>query len=101
MIYPRVVGNSGGLAGMWVLVAITIGGELMGVFGMFLMIPLVSVVYTIVKEHTNKKLAIMPVDSEKLQPQPPEVRSKFKEKRETKKKARILKKLARNNKEAK
>lgn len=99
MIYPRVVGNSVGLSGMWVLVAITIGGELMGVFGMFLMIPLVSVVYTIVKEHTNKRLAIMSVDSDKLQPQPPELRSKFKEKRETKKKARILKKLAKHKAE--
>ena len=99
MIYPRVVGNSVGLSGMWVLVAITIGGELMGVFGMFLMIPLVSVVYTIVREYTNKKLAIMSLDPEKLQPQPPELRSKFKEKREIKKKARILKKIERKNTE--
>ena len=99
MIYPRVVGNSVGLSGMWVLVAITIGGELMGIFGMFLMIPLVSVVYTIVREYTNKKLASMPLDSEKLQLQPPELRSKFKEKRESKKKARILKKLERKKAE--
>jgi len=97
MIYPRVVGTSVGLSGMWVLVAITIGGELMGVFGMFLMIPLVSVVYTIVREQTNKKLAMLPVVSDKLEPQPPELRSKFKEKRETKKKARILRRLARKD----
>ena len=101
MIYPRVVGNSVGLSGMWVLVAITIGGELMGILGMFLMIPLVSVVYTLVRERTNQKLLIMAVDSDKLQPQPPELRSKFKEKREIKKKARILKKLAKVNTEEK
>ncbi len=92
MIYPRVVGNSVGLSGMWVLVAITIGGELMGILGMFLMIPLVSVVYTIVREYTNKKLKAVPVDAEKLQLQPPELVSKFKEKRETKKKLQLLKK---------
>lgn len=97
MIYPRVVGTSVGLSGMWVLVAITIGGELMGITGMFLMIPLVSVLYTIIKEQTNKKLATITVDAEKLQPQPPELRSNFKEKRETKKKARILRRLERKS----
>ena len=43
MIYPRVVGTSIGLPGMWVLMAVTIGGNLMGVGGMLLMIPLASV----------------------------------------------------------
>lgn len=94
MIYPRVVGTSVGLSGMWVLVAVAIGGELMGVIGMFLMIPLVSVIYTLVQEYTNKKLEASSVDAEKLRPQPPELRSKFKEKRETKKKKLLLKKLS-------
>ena len=49
LIYPRVVGTSIGLPGMWVLVAVTIGGELMGVFGMLLMIPLASVLYTLAR----------------------------------------------------
>ncbi len=92
MIYPRVVGTSVGLSGMWVLVAVSIGGELMGVIGMFLMIPLVSVVYTLIREHTNKRLKVSPVDAEKLQPQPPELISKFKEKREIKKKKQLLRK---------
>lgn len=98
MIYPRVVGTSVGLSGMWVLVAVSIGGELMGVLGMFLMIPLVSVVYTLVREYTNRKLATSTVDAEKLQPQPPELRSKFKEKRENKKQKRLLKKIKRTTK---
>ena len=40
LIYPKVVGTSIGLPGMWVLVAVTIGGEIMGVAGMLVMIPL-------------------------------------------------------------
>lgn len=81
MIYPRVVGTSVGLSGMWVLVAVAIGGDLMGVVGMFLMIPMVSVLYTLIQEMTNKKLEACSVDPEKLKPQPPELVSKFKEKR--------------------
>ena len=52
LIYPRVVGTSIGLPGMWVLVAVTIGGELMGVGGMLAMIPLTSVLYTLAREFT-------------------------------------------------
>ncbi len=81
LIYPRVVGTSVGLSGMWVLVAVSIGGELMGVIGMFLMIPMVSVLYTLLQEITNKRLSVSCVDAEKLQPQPPELVSKFKDKR--------------------
>ncbi len=98
MIYPRVVGTSVGLSGMWVLVAVAVGGELMGVFGMFLMIPVVSVVYTLARELTNKKLAGSEIDAEKLQPQPPELSSKFKEKREVNKKKQFLKKMNKKEK---
>ncbi len=100
MIYPRVVGTSVGLSGMWVLLAVALGGKLMGVVGMFLMIPVVSVIYTLLKEYTNQKLASSPVDGEKLQPQPPELMSKFKEKRETKKKMQLLKKLKKSQEKA-
>ena len=88
MIYPRVVGTSVGLSGMWVLLAVAVGGELMGVIGMFLMIPMVSVVYTLIKEHTNAKLVNTTVDPSKLEPQPPELKSKFRTKRENKKKSK-------------
>jgi predicted PurR-regulated permease PerM len=81
LIYPRVVGTSIGLPGMWVLLAVAIGGEFMGVAGMFLMIPLSSVLYTLLRERTNKRLSSMTVDEEKLKEQPPELRSRFKEKR--------------------
>lgn len=91
MIYPRVVGTSIGLPGMWVLVAVTVGGELMGIGGMLLMIPLASVAYTLMREIVEKRLADRGVESDKLQDHPPELRSKFKEKREKKRQRRILK----------
>ena len=76
LIYPRVVGTSIGLPGMWVLVAVTIGGEIMGVGGMLIMIPLVSVLYTLAREFTNKRLAQRGIPEEKLQNHPVEIRSK-------------------------
>ncbi len=82
IIYPRVVGTSIGLPGMWVLLAVAIGGEFMGVSGMFLMIPLASVLYALLRETTQNRLNNRTVTQEKLECQPPELRSHFKEKRE-------------------
>ena len=66
VIYPKVVGKSVGLPGMWVLVAVTVGGELMGVIGMLLMIPMVSVLYTLLREITAKRLEKRGVPANKL-----------------------------------
>ena len=92
MIYPRVVGSSIGLPGMWVLVAVAVGGDLMGVGGMLLMIPFASVVYTLLREFTQKRLAARGIESSKLQDHPPMLRSGFKQKqidrREKKRKQR-------------
>lgn len=66
LIYPKVVGNSIGLPGMWVLVAVTVGGELMGVAGMLVMIPVTSVLYTLLREVTSKRLAQRNISPEKL-----------------------------------
>lgn len=92
LIYPRVVGTSVGLSGMWVLVAVSVGGELMGVAGMFLMIPIASVLYTLCKEVVNHKLADSAVDAAKLEPQPPELKSPMKVKREKRKLLKLMKK---------
>lgn len=73
LIYPRVVGTSIGLSGMWVLVAVAVGGDLMGVAGMFLMIPVASVLYTLAREAVNNKLEKSDIDQEKLKAQPPEL----------------------------
>lgn len=92
LIYPRVVGNSVGLSGMWVLLAIAIGGKLFGIVGMFLMIPFASVLYTILQERTNKRLNNRDVDSEKLKAQPPDLRSNKTNRMESKKAVRALRK---------
>ena len=98
MIYPRVVGTSIGLSGMWVLLAVAVGGELMGVAGMFLMIPAVSVLYALLREITAQRLAVNEIDPDKLQAHPPEIQSKFKEKQMHRKKKREQKKAAKSAK---
>lgn len=81
LIYPRVVGTSIGLPGMWVLFAVTVGGDTMGVTGMLLMIPLASVVYALMREFTVYRLQSRNIAPEKLNDQPPELKSGFKEQR--------------------
>ena len=56
LIYPHVVGSSVGLPSIWVLVAVTVGGSLMGVSGMLLFIPLTSVLYALFREFVNRRL---------------------------------------------
>ena len=91
LIYPRVVGTSIGLPGMWVLVAVTIGGETMGVAGMLVMIPLTSVLYTLAREFTDKRLAQRGIPEEKLQNQPLEIKSQFAKNKERKERIRMQK----------
>ncbi len=53
LIYPKVVGKSVGLPGIWVLVAVTIGGNAMGVVGMLISVPLCSVLYVVARNAVN------------------------------------------------
>ncbi len=55
LIYPRVVGKSVGLPGIWVLAAVTIGGGLFGVLGMLFSVPICSVLYVLFREYVHKK----------------------------------------------
>ena len=55
LIYPHVVGSSVGLPGIWVLVAVTVGGSLFGVAGMLTFIPLCSVAYALFRVYINRK----------------------------------------------
>ncbi len=55
-IYPYVVGNSVGLPSMWVLAAVSVGGSLFGVVGMLVFIPIVSVIYTLLRGIVNRRL---------------------------------------------
>ena len=55
-IYPKLVGGDIGLGAIWVLLAVLVGGDLMGVMGMFLFIPLVSVLYAYFRSLVLRKL---------------------------------------------
>lgn len=88
LIYPRVVGTSIGLSGMWVLLAISVGGELFGVFGMIVMIPVASVAYTLLSEFTAKRISKRGIDAEKLSAQPPEATAKKKKEKKEKKQSK-------------
>lgn len=77
VIYPKVVGESIGLPGMWVLLAVAVGGGLMGVMGMLLMVPFASVIYTLLREFTNKRVQQRSVPAEKLECHPPELQPHF------------------------
>ena len=70
LIYPHVVGESVGLPSIWVLAAVTIGGNLMGIVGMLVFIPLLSVFYTIFREFVYlhlKKQHIKQVTATKIE----------------------------------
>lgn len=56
LIYPHVVGSRVGLPALWVLVAVTIGGNLFGLVGMLVNIPLCSVLYVLLRENVEKRL---------------------------------------------
>ena len=68
-IYPKVVGNSVGLPGLWVLFAVTVGGNMFGIFGMFLSVPVCSVIYCtlseIVESRNKKKQKAVAEQNEK------------------------------------
>ncbi|MBQ3542505.1 MAG: AI-2E family transporter [Oscillospiraceae bacterium] len=98
LIYPRVVGTSIGLPGMWVLLAVAVGGDLMGVGGMLLMIPVTSVLYALIREFADKRLEDRQIDPDKLVAHPPELKSGFKENREKRRKKFKLRKMLRMEK---
>lgn len=54
-IYPKVVGDSVGLPGIWVMLAVLVGGNSMGIIGMLIGVPIASVIYKLVKEYVNSK----------------------------------------------
>lgn len=56
LIYPRVVGTSIGLPGMWVLVAVSVGGSIGGIVGMLLGVPVFSIIYAMLKKDVDVKI---------------------------------------------
>lgn len=78
LIYPRVVGSSVGLPSIWVLAAVSIGASLMGIVGMLVFIPIVSVLYALLRrdvyEHLEKKgIAVDRESGEIYWPKEPDV----------------------------
>lgn len=55
LIYPKVVGSSIGLPGIWVLAAVTIGGGVLGVGGMLLAVPLAATLYQILRDDVARR----------------------------------------------
>ena len=55
IIYPRVVGSSMGLPGIWVLAAVTVGGGVMGITGMLIGVPLAATAYRLLRENVNHR----------------------------------------------
>ncbi len=66
LIFPRVVGSKVGLPALWVLAAVTIGGNAFGVVGMLVNIPICSVLYTLLRENVNHRLAKLKLRSEQV-----------------------------------
>ncbi len=58
LIYPHVVGKAAGLPSIWILVAVTVGGSMLGVLGILLFIPIGSILYTLFREAVNYRLKI-------------------------------------------
>lgn len=85
LIYPHVVGSSVGLPSLWVLVAVTLGGNLMGIPGMLIFIPAFSVLYTLARALVYRRLSLRNISRDKwaqskvLPEKPPEGVSPSKE----------------------
>ncbi|MBP3352162.1 MAG: AI-2E family transporter [Lachnospiraceae bacterium] len=59
LIYPKVVGNSVGLPSIWVLMSVTVGGSLFGVAGMLVFIPLMSTLYSLLRDDVNRRNGVL------------------------------------------
>ena len=55
LIYPKLVGTSIGLPGVWVLAAITVGGGMLGIVGMLLSVPIVATLYRLLQSDMRQR----------------------------------------------
>ena len=86
IIYPKVVGSSVGLPGIWVLAAVTIGASLNGVFGLLLGVPLAATLYRLLGEDSRKRLERRRLRNQKIPDilsKPPETTEKSDSQSET------------------
>ncbi|MFU2221713.1 AI-2E family transporter [Streptococcus pluranimalium] len=68
LIYPKVVGNSIGLPGMWVLLAITVGGAVSGISGMLVAVPLAGTLYQVLKDNVRARQKRQEVPTRQVRP---------------------------------
>ncbi|HLW22697.1 MAG TPA: AI-2E family transporter, partial [Sphaerochaetaceae bacterium] len=64
-VYPRIVGDSIGLPALWVLAAVMIGGNLFGILGMLVGVPVAAVLYVLLREAVASRLEQGGIDSDK------------------------------------
>ena len=67
LIYPKVVGSSVGLPGIWVLVAATVGASAGGILGLFLAIPISAAAYCLIARYVSRRLEAKGIDSSRWQ----------------------------------
>jgi predicted PurR-regulated permease PerM len=71
IIYPKLMGDSVGLPGLWVLVAVTIGGDLFGAVGMLTAVPVFAILFTIFNALLDKRIAEKKKTEENVSPAEP------------------------------
>ena len=76
VIYPKVVGASIGLPGIWVLTAVTIGGGLAGIPGMLIAVPLFAALYRLLGDNVRRREALAAAGAS---PAPPDIKTEKKE----------------------
>ena len=76
VIYPKVVGASIGLPGIWVLTAVTIGGGLAGIPGMLIAVPLFAALYRLLGDSVRRREALAAAGAS---PAPPDIKTEKKE----------------------
>lgn len=67
IIYPRVVGSSVGLPSLWVMLAVLVGGDVGGIIGMLISVPISSVLYCLIRLAVNKNLRSRNITDEDVQ----------------------------------
>lgn len=67
LIYPKVVGKSIGLPGIWVLATVTIGGSLMGIMGMLIGVPIAAALYHLIRDDMRRREQALKKESETQQ----------------------------------
>lgn len=66
LIYPKVVGKSVGLPGIWVLMSVSVGGKAFGIIGMIISVPLCAVIYSLLRKTVYARLSLLKKNNEAL-----------------------------------